>query len=519
MADRTHSYMLASLFNRSSRNLAGRQRRPGRAFAAAVCLIWLAAAYLPTAALAADQPCRCKDVTSNVTVGCFCGPKECLNACTSGHSCVCRASNTCTCASVSLTNSASTENVVKEIAAPKLAIPFNDLALSNARMLSVNGAMVLDIPWIFQYLVLLYRWCVGVGGMLAAVMMMIGGVQYMTAGGDMSKVSKGKERITNAVIGLAACLGSYLLLNTVNPGLISFQFLKMEAVKPAYYEEADFNDESLESSGMIRDPNAPKTAGAPAPTSNPSGPGTGMPKELPNSGDTALIDVKKACRDENPRNLVPCGQLCPKATKRAWEKLKKAAEMIESKGCGFKNIISCGRSGNGQLWGVTTPETVKGGKGGQWSSKCHIYYDCRVPMGAWCSTRPSLNVHETEDQACAWQASAKNKKCEFSAPKVADPNKRPFCDTAAVIHVDAFDLWVKDLATGKTCGSNVDCAKFRCYREFLNAWVSLGGCMLTNNNDIFGNKWENWHFAAVPGSGCPADPVSKFPANLRPMPQ
>jgi hypothetical protein len=50
---------------------------------------------------------------------------------------------------------------------------------------------------------------------LAAVMIVIGGIMIMTAGGSTERVSRGKQILTAAVIGLLIALLSWLVIDTI----------------------------------------------------------------------------------------------------------------------------------------------------------------------------------------------------------------------------------------------------------------------------------------------------------------
>lgn len=103
-------------------------------------------------------------------------------------------------------------------------------ARSGQMALSVNiggRSTVIDLA---DYLNLLYKYGIAVAGILAAVMMMIGGFQYLTAA-DSDRVSKGKERITNAITGLVVLFTAWLLLNTINPDLVSLRLPKIPVIK------------------------------------------------------------------------------------------------------------------------------------------------------------------------------------------------------------------------------------------------------------------------------------------------
>lgn len=81
-------------------------------------------------------------------------------------------------------------------------------------------ASAVDIP---SYIAALYRYGLGVGVTLAMVMVVVGGFQYMTARGNPSAIGAARGRITNAVLGLLLLLGSFTLLQTVNPDLVTMR--------------------------------------------------------------------------------------------------------------------------------------------------------------------------------------------------------------------------------------------------------------------------------------------------------
>jgi type IV secretory pathway VirB2 component (pilin) len=60
---------------------------------------------------------------------------------------------------------------------------------------------------------------IGIAGILAVIMIVICGIQLM-ASGSVSGKSAAKECITNAIFGVLLAIGSWLLLNTINPLLL-----------------------------------------------------------------------------------------------------------------------------------------------------------------------------------------------------------------------------------------------------------------------------------------------------------
>ena len=63
------------------------------------------------------------------------------------------------------------------------------------------------------------NWIVGVAGLVAVVVVIIGGITYMTSNGDPGKVKKGKDTILYGVIGLLICALAFAIVNFVISGL------------------------------------------------------------------------------------------------------------------------------------------------------------------------------------------------------------------------------------------------------------------------------------------------------------
>jgi len=79
-----------------------------------------------------------------------------------------------------------------------------------------------------DYIPKIYAYLVSIVSIIAVVMIMVGGLRYLTAGGNPSAISSAKETITGAIIGLFLTFGSYIILQTINPALVQ---LKMPDIK------------------------------------------------------------------------------------------------------------------------------------------------------------------------------------------------------------------------------------------------------------------------------------------------
>jgi hypothetical protein len=78
-------------------------------------------------------------------------------------------------------------------------------------------------PSIAKYIQSIYNYAIGIVGILAAVVLMFGGVRWLLAGGSPDKISDAKAWIGASITGLVLVLTSYMILNTINPDLVSFK--------------------------------------------------------------------------------------------------------------------------------------------------------------------------------------------------------------------------------------------------------------------------------------------------------
>ncbi|MCX6795243.1 MAG: pilin [Candidatus Falkowbacteria bacterium] len=70
------------------------------------------------------------------------------------------------------------------------------------------------------YIGSVYKYLLTIVGIVAAVILMAGGILWLTSAGNESRVTKAKEMIFGSLAGVALLYGSYLILSTINPALI-----------------------------------------------------------------------------------------------------------------------------------------------------------------------------------------------------------------------------------------------------------------------------------------------------------
>ncbi|MEI8361135.1 MAG: pilin [bacterium] len=78
-------------------------------------------------------------------------------------------------------------------------------------------------PWIGEWVAWVYQYSLGIGGILATIIMMFAGFRWMMAGGDSSAIGDAKKYISGAVAGIIILFSSYLILFQINPDLITMK--------------------------------------------------------------------------------------------------------------------------------------------------------------------------------------------------------------------------------------------------------------------------------------------------------
>lgn len=106
--------------------------------------------------------------------------------------------------------------------------------LTNTGVLGANGNLTYtplepipgapSQPNFCQLLNLLFKVLIYLGGMVAVLFLVLGGITYMVSE-VVDKRSQAKQRIKAAVWGLLLLLMTWIILNTVNPALLSCQIL------------------------------------------------------------------------------------------------------------------------------------------------------------------------------------------------------------------------------------------------------------------------------------------------------
>lgn len=83
--------------------------------------------------------------------------------------------------------------------------------------LGVSIAGVSQVSGLPEYINIIYRYLASISLVIAIVMVVYGGFLYLVGSAGISSVQRGKQIIKDAIIGMLIILGSYSILNIVNP--------------------------------------------------------------------------------------------------------------------------------------------------------------------------------------------------------------------------------------------------------------------------------------------------------------
>src|SRR3989339_1999074 len=98
----------------------------------------------------------------------------------------------------------------------RLFIPIPGVTDKCGYLCDVNGDSRADVV---DYVIMVYKFLVGLAGVVAVIMIMLGGYRWIFAMGNSARIAGAKETIFSAIIGLVLALISVQLLETINPRL------------------------------------------------------------------------------------------------------------------------------------------------------------------------------------------------------------------------------------------------------------------------------------------------------------
>lgn len=129
----------------------------------------------------------------------------------------------------------------------QIDIPGLNLIAKDVDCSLVDGNYICRIPWLGQYITAIYKYGLSVVSILAAIVLMAGGVMWLISRGDASRVTQAKEMIIGSVTGLIILVGSYVLLVQINPELVNFNPITLGYINP----EEPAGDITVDQKGLV----------------------------------------------------------------------------------------------------------------------------------------------------------------------------------------------------------------------------------------------------------------------------
>lgn len=169
---------------------------------------------------------------------------------------------------------------------PKLNIDIPTVHFSLPENLQSDGKKF-SIPYIGEYIAGVFQYAVGIIAFIAVMTLIVAGMLWATAGGNSSRIAQAKEMIERSIIGLFIILGSYTILNVIDPNLTTLNNVNLVEVQ-------------TENFAPLQD--VPPPPGAPVITNEDTTAGVGVDV----TGLLSPCPSDTAYAKEHPETIKPC---------------------------------------------------------------------------------------------------------------------------------------------------------------------------------------------------------------------
>ncbi len=108
---------------------------------------------------------------------------------------------------------------------PKITIPGSTFNAGETMIVPENTTLLAN------YILAIFKYSIGVIGIISAIVLMYGGVRWLTASGNSSAVTEAKNWIIGSLSGLILTFGSFLLLSTINTNLTTIKIVPVTKIE------------------------------------------------------------------------------------------------------------------------------------------------------------------------------------------------------------------------------------------------------------------------------------------------
>jgi type IV secretory pathway VirB2 component (pilin) len=108
-----------------------------------------------------------------------------------------------------------------------------------------DGTSASSVAGIGEYVQLVYTFLLGAGSLLAVLMVMIGGLQWVMARGNQTAIGNAKERMSKAIMGIVLLFGAVTIMTFIDPSLTKFEEFRVPKIQQSIFVDKDSGCEAL----------------------------------------------------------------------------------------------------------------------------------------------------------------------------------------------------------------------------------------------------------------------------------
>lgn len=112
---------------------------------------------------------------------------------------------------------------------PLFTLAADDTAV-DSKYPTIAGITIYDGSSAADVVLYVFNLLIAIGAFIAVVMVVMGGIEWMTSSGNVSKIESSKSKIKNALLGVAILVGSYFILTAINSNLVNVNISTLECI-------------------------------------------------------------------------------------------------------------------------------------------------------------------------------------------------------------------------------------------------------------------------------------------------
>ncbi len=114
---------------------------------------------------------------------------------------------------------------------PQVGIPGSEFVAEEGVSVGKTSGNKITSDLLARYIKAFYDWGLSIVGVLAVLMLMAGGLIWLTSAGDSGRVENAKKMIGGSLFGALLLTGAYFFLNTINPDLTKLPTIELDNIE------------------------------------------------------------------------------------------------------------------------------------------------------------------------------------------------------------------------------------------------------------------------------------------------